>query len=491
MKQANLKSIVDAYKNLNSDLSNLYFNYHSINIKSSELNDLDILVNELLKHDPRHHILDKYFIGFSIPQISKEFDLLRIGKDSVVNIELKKISTPEKIEKQLVRNTYYLGFLNIRVKVFLYESSGNIVYTLNERNTLIKSSIETIVETLKSQDVEVISNINDYFKPSDYLVSPFNSTQKFIDGKYFLTNHQEEIKAAVKKQLNLSSYSLISIKGSAGTGKTLLTYDIVKESRVNLDVLLVHCGILNLGHQTLRNEHEWNIVPVKNIEKKDLSLYQLIVIDEAQRIKKWQLLHIIEKVKKNSTKCIFSYDGNQTLRKEEHDAKIDLEIEAEITHSVFELTSKIRTNKEVASFIRSLFNKGKQIEKLNYSNIEIKYFSAVRTSRTYLVYLKRRHWKVINFTPSLYKLSYDDYNVPEESDNAHTVIGQEFDNVVAIIDEKFYYHENQLAVRHGKVYYDPLRMLAQIVSRTRVKLQIVIINNKEILERCLKILQDN
>lgn len=63
--------------------------------------------------------------------------------------------------------------------------------------------------------------------------------------------------------------------------------------------------------------------------------------------------------------------------------------------------------------------------------------------------------------------------------------------MVAVIDEKFYYYENQLAVRHGKVYYDPLRMLAQIVSRTRVKLQIVIINNEEILERCLKILHND
>ena len=33
--------------------------------------------------------LDGYYIGYSIKQISKEFDLLRFGTDFVLNIELK------------------------------------------------------------------------------------------------------------------------------------------------------------------------------------------------------------------------------------------------------------------------------------------------------------------------------------------------------------------------------------------------------------------
>lgn len=35
------------------------------------------------------YILEGVYLGFTINQISKEFDLLRIGLDNVVNIELQ------------------------------------------------------------------------------------------------------------------------------------------------------------------------------------------------------------------------------------------------------------------------------------------------------------------------------------------------------------------------------------------------------------------
>jgi hypothetical protein len=66
--------------------------------------------------------------------------------------------------------------------------------------------------------VEKLKNIDSYFNPSNYLVSPFNSTQEFIKGKYFLTAHQEQIKKEILNQLNLDTHSIISIKGNAGTG---------------------------------------------------------------------------------------------------------------------------------------------------------------------------------------------------------------------------------------------------------------------------------
>jgi hypothetical protein len=43
--------------------------------------------------------------------LEKEFDLLLFGKDCIINIELKSISTEEKIFKQLERNKYYLSFI--------------------------------------------------------------------------------------------------------------------------------------------------------------------------------------------------------------------------------------------------------------------------------------------------------------------------------------------------------------------------------------------
>ena len=70
--------------------------------------------------------------------------------------------------------------------------------------------------------------INELFNPSDYLVSPFNSTEKFINGNYFLTVQQENIFHDIQKKLQDSTTNFIALTGSAGTGKTLLTYHIAK-----------------------------------------------------------------------------------------------------------------------------------------------------------------------------------------------------------------------------------------------------------------------
>jgi hypothetical protein len=203
------------------------------------------------------------------------------------------------------------------------------------------------------------------------------------------------------------------------------------------------------------------------------------------------LAHIIKEVKKISNNCIFSYDAQQTLRKEEINNKIGEKIENELTINPFELTDKIRTNKEVASFIQCLFNKSKTLEKYNYSNIELNYFVNNEEAKLFSIQLKSENWKIINYTPDKIKIMpYEQHKIEDEADNAHTVIGQEFNNVVAIIDEHFFYDANQeLSTKNYQHYYHPTKMLFQIVSRTRIKLCIVIINNKEILARCLEILK--
>ena len=49
------------------------------------------------------------------------------------------------------------------------------------------------------------------FNPSNYLVSPFNSTEKFIAGKYFLTVQQESICKDVQKRIDDSITNFIAI----------------------------------------------------------------------------------------------------------------------------------------------------------------------------------------------------------------------------------------------------------------------------------------
>lgn len=492
MKEANLISVISAHNKLPQDLFDSYLNYYSIKIKENELKDIEVFVDHLKSLSDKMDLFDGYFIGYTIPQISKEFDLLRIDDESIVDIEIKKKSTPEKIKKQLIRNKYYLSFLKKESFLFTYISDEKKLYRLGTDNNIEECNIKQLLVALVSQNVKAIKDIDNLFNPSNYLVSPFNSTLEFVKRKYFLTNQQEDIKSKVLNQLKEGGYSVISIKGKAGTGKTLLTYDIANEVSQKKEVIIIHCGYLNYGHVLLRDSYAWNIIPAKSLFHQDYSKYHLIIIDEAQRIYPDQLKYIIEEVKKHSNHCLFSYDGQQTLKKAEIYNKIEEQIESAVTLIPFELTTKIRTNKEVASFIQSLFNEARAHEKIDYTNIELNYFDNYQDAKLFLLHLKSNGWKITNYTPSTVDtLPYEQHRIEEESDNAHTVIGQEFDNVVAVIDEFFYYKNHRLSTRsyRKRPFYHPTKMLFQIVSRTRLKLCIVIINNPEILQRCLDIIK--
>lgn len=491
MRETNIISILSAFSTLSKDVFQSYLDYFSIRIKDDELNDLIVLYNELKSLTKNVELFDKYFIGYTIPQIGKEFDLLRFDEETIVNIELKRESDTEKIKNQLLRNKYYLSFLRKETHLFSYQSSSKKLYGLDESNSLIELNIRQLIEKIASQDVKRLENIDDFFNPSNYLVSPFNSTQEFIKGKYFLTQHQEKIKKRVLEELSKPNHSIISIKGKAGTGKTLLTYDIAKEVYKSKEIIIIHCGILNDGHRTLRDDYAWNIIAARNIGQQDFSKYHLIIVDESQRTRRGQLDFLIKQIKANSTNCIFSYDSVQTLRGQEIRANLSQEIEKNVTLQPFELTTKIRTNKEVARFIKCLFNLDEPIHKMDYSKIELKYFDNYSIAKKYLTQLDSENWKIINYTPdSSRNLPYENNNLEIETDNAHTVVGQEFDNVTAVIDQFFYYKDGKLSTRNykEKPYYHPTKMLFQIVSRTRIRLGIIVINNPLILDRCLKIL---
>ena len=331
------------------------------------------------------------------------------------------------------------------------------------------------------------------FNPSNYLISPFNSTEAFIEGLYFLTGHQEEIKRHI---LNLSigmEPCYISIQGSAGTGKTLLTYDIAKHYiNDSQKVIIFHCGQLNTGHYKLKMDYDWKIPPIKDISKYELSSYDLIIIDEVQRIHKHQLDLIIDKLKETRLKCIFSYDSKQCLANWEIKNNIPYYISDKLNPNAFKLTEKIRTNKEIASFIKNLMNVNKINTEQVYKNIEIQYFSSHEDANKYVLLLKNQDWKKINYTPSQYtKYPYDRY-IKFGEDTAHNVIGQEYDKVVAIIDSHFYYKEDgDLSTKNyqNRPYYHPTKMLFQILTRTKKKLFIIIINNERMLDKVLKILK--
>lgn len=493
MKPANLLSLVNANKDLSSSVFELFLRSFDIEIKENELTDLESLVNELYADSEGPEIFDDFYVGYTIDQISKEFDLLRFGKTSIINIELKRENTGDRIKEQLKKNKYYLSFLGKKVISFTYVSQDKKLFYFDETESLKETDYSFLISLLIDQKPEYIEDINKLFDPSNYLVSPFNSTIAFMENRYFLTDHQENIKKEILKLIPKTGPCFITIEGNAGTGKTLLTYDIAKEYINNTkNVLIFHCGTLNGGHHKLREDYSWTIAAIKNYRSYDVSNYELIIVDETQRIYQYQLDELLEKIKKTNVKCIFSYDSQQCLARWEIKGNIPQYIKSQVSPQAFKLTEKIRTNKEIASFIKNLFDLSKKNPNQKYTNVDVQYFSNVNDSREYLEVLKNQKWKIINYTPSMYKnYPYEKYQ-NRSNDTAHKVIGQEYDNVVAVLDKHFYYNKDGKLDTKGyseTPYYHPTKMLFQIVTRARKRLRIIIINNEAMLNQCLKILQ--
>ena len=489
MKTVNILSIVQAHQNLNEDLFEKLMKSYGVDsgIKPQEMDSIAFLVKALLDIKYDISIVDKYYLGYKIPRIGNEFDLLRFGKNYIINIELKSESTIEKIKKQQKRNKTLLSFLNIEFHIYTYVMKTNTVYKLTDCGESEEVTIKELYNRLLYQQVITYNNIDDLFKPSDYLISPFNNTHAFFEEKYFLTQLQQEIFNKIKDKLSDTTINFIALTGGAGTGKTLLTYHIAKEQMKNgKKVLILHCGKLNAGHTTLRDDFHWSVYSAKNMPS--ASDYDLLIVDEAQRLWIDQFEKCKKEVLQHNKKCIFSYDKNQYLSFNEKNNNIAEKIENELNCTPHILAGKIRISDEIADFIEQLFQYSNNKNRSNYPNIELTYCKDNDTAISLLQQMSNEGWKIPYYTPAIYPKSfpYEDYELIYE-ESAHSVIGQEFDKIVVVIDE-FFRYDDQNKLTAYKCYYLQSQMLYQIITRARNKLHIVIINNKELLERCVNIL---
>lgn len=307
-----------------------------------------------------------------------------------------------------------------------------------------------------------------------------------------MTHQQEEISTKIIKSiLSARAANFISITGKAGTGKTLLIYDIAKLLDNNSKKsLIIHCGQLNEGQIRL-NQCGWNIIEIKNYSTQNLSDYDVIIIDEAQRIYPNQMEKIVKSIKIHGNSCVFSYDQDQTLIAAEGRNNIEGLINKINSVAKFELSEKIRSNKEIANFTKRLFNNTRNDIKLSRSsNIEVIYFQNLKDAKLYLNSLDRDKWETLNFTPSRFDKEYHKEYFNYFNKTSHQVIGQEFEGVVLIIDKYFTYDTNNgELIYNSTTYYHSVKMLFQNITRTIKRLNIVIIDNEELLNRCMTILQ--
>lgn len=472
---------LQVYEKLNSNRNN------DIKIKNREIQTLDKLIS-IISSDIDYKYWDGFYYSFFIPQISKEFDLLKLGSDRILNIELKSDYTSyEKILNQLIRNQYYLSHLNKEIIEIVFVGSENKFYKLADCQ-LYEILACNVVQEIKSINEFYNDDIEPLFKPTQFLVSPINTPEKFISGKYFLTSHQEEIKNAILKSRKdkPNSFSCYHIVGGAGTGKTLLIYDLARQFAQTFKICVIHCAFLADGHSFLNSKlNNVTIISIKDLFNLNCDGYDGFIIDEAHRLDKEQLKWICDSARQLNKFLIFGMDAKQYLTRSEQRNNINEEICKLDGCEHYHLTNKIRTNKELADFIHLLRNIKDTVDTKCFPNVKILYADTYEYANKLILVYKEQGYKYISFTPS----KYNRHNIDKlyKDENTHKVIGQEFDNVLMVINESFEYMEDGRlgAYDHPVHNYLFAQLLYQGLTRVREKLAIIVLNNKELFVKLL------
>lgn len=424
-----------------------------LKMREWELESMKALVRELEVHMQDVHAL-RFFYSFQVPRLGKEFDLLQIKNDQIVNIELKsgKVSD-EAVRKQLLQNRYYLSVQGKMIQSYTYISSQERLVRLNNHDHIVEADWDQLCLALQRQSKDYEGDIEDLFQAEMYLFSPVTEPERFLNKEYFLTSQQKDIERRILDKIRKVKYGYFWFSGLPGTGKTLLLYDIAMKLSVHQKVCMIHCG---------ETGKEWKILHDRLLriaflsdsqleECPDLKEYSAILVDEAHLLTEEKLHVILELSEKHPV--IFSSDDEDMISDEEMDRTMIREIEHLPDIQSFHLTNRIRTNAELSSFIQNMMHLPEKRTVRYYPNIQVVYAN--------------------------------------DEEEAEILLKGYQDQLVFIIDERYYYDEKGYLREQRQKQQKPtaVRMLFHRLNEAREEFAIIVKRNEAVYEVLLELLQ--
>lgn len=487
-----------------------------LNIKQWEIDCLKDVAEQLKQENMGLDNMNFYY-SFQIPKLGKEFDLLKITEDYVINVELKSGDvTDEKIKKQLLRNRYYLASLGKIIRSYTYIRDENRLVRLTNSENLLESDFGKLSEDIiqATKGVELYKNTKEYlgdievlFKEEKYIISPLTDPERFLRRDYFLTSQQNDIRNHILKVVKEKTGCFLGFTGLPGTGKTLLLYDLAMGLSYKQKVCVLHFGsypeeLEKLDERLKRidfykckdgsikengiNDCFGNLIPMDD--------YQSILIDEGHRISKEFLLFIKNYATANNKPVIFSYDNEDAIAFAERENDPVLFIENIPEFIKYKLTNRIRLNVELSSFINCLMMPAKYRRRSSYPNISVEYANdeseAISFIEKYVndgyVYISKKNIENDTVTTDEYIRIYKRLNAI----SSEKATCKEYDKIIMRIGKAFYYDEDGF-LRYNKSYVSesPVKALFHGLNRAKQKITLVIDGNDALLDTILHILQ--
>lgn len=327
-----------------------------LKMRTWEINSMRALVDQLEKYMPEVYRL-RLFYSFQILRLGKEFDLLQVKKNQIVNIELKSGAVSEDaIRRQLIQNRYYLAILGRPVRSYTYISSQNRLVRLTNHDHIVEAEWEQLCAELQEKSADFSGDLEDLFQAEWYLISPLTQPERFLKKEYFLTAQQKDIERQILKSIRIKRGGYYHFSGLPGTGKTLLLYDIAMKLSGRQMVCIIHCGASGQEWKRL-HERLRRIVWVSDSQitaEMRLDEYETVLVDEAHLLDKETLENIVKAAGKRPV--IFTSDCEDQLSPEEVDQSVKLGIAKLPEIQTFRLTNRIRTNEEISSFVQNMMH---------------------------------------------------------------------------------------------------------------------------------------
>lgn len=483
-----------------------------LKIKSWEVECVKKLAEHLYEELGSISFMNFYY-SFQIPKLGKEFDLLCVDENQVINVELKSGDvTDEKIKKQLAQNRQYLGLLGLNIRSYTYISSQDRLVRLTNSGRLVESTFLDLARDLKKQEKPYEDDLEKLFIEEKFLISPLTDPDKFLRREYFLTSQQKDIKNKILRYMSENRQSIQGFTGLPGTGKTLLLYDIAMELTAKDKVCILHFGSYPEEMKTL-NERLKRVDFYDGKSREDIEClidYRAVLVDEGHRVSRERLEKLVDFSREYSIPMVVSYDSEDSIDPMERRFS-KVEVLEKISGFIrYKLTNRIRMNGELSSFINCIMKSDIRHRRKEYPSVSIAYADNKQEAALILMDYKNRGYIYI-------REEQDDLDLQNREDEIDAAFAtcREFDQVVMVVDEHFFYDEaGNLKTVYPKIgeadiecmkYHEKaeieiqgagedlqesrVRMLFHGLSRAKSCIALVVLNNEKVFEKLMLCLQ--